>query len=782
ALCQNQEDQVCDKCGPLGRRVNCPGSNLLNHVGHPLLGVNTVQLYMKVPGCRTPGHQENNNFCSVNINIGPGECEWFGVAPEYWGVIHRLCEKNNIDYLSGSWWPLQKDLEAENIPVYKFMQKPGDIVWVGAGTVHWVQASGQCNNIAWNVGPFTAQQYELAISRYEWNKHEHYKAVLCQSLRHCDQVANLVCASGRQVKKFNAEDGQLTPYCEVCDGLKTFGCGFGEGAEVCMFRGRKRGNIIATPASTTCGTPAAVKNWWWTFWQEMTGPLKRQSSEGASLTLHCSANTSGVALGNALSGVAASEGLPPTVITSSNIWSDSGETPLPPAHPSPATRCVPGAVLLPHIITVETSCGGLKEDVMMHCIVLIKNLPSFLGLDLSMFSSGVLAASHGRFPVDLRTQLKQPLDNNVDVRGRSTWFCVSEGGESTIGEYAVYQAKKPSAKTKKIKFATNIDLSDAEVWRRQLEELKKLPAFLQVDCPGSNLLNHVGHPLLGVNTVQLYMKVPGCRTPGHQENNNFCSVNINIGPGDCEWFGVAPEYWGVIHRLCEKNNIDYLSGSWWPLQKDLEAENIPVYKFMQKPGDIVWVGAGTVHWVQASGHLLTWNLAQNIRVFDSELLVLIKAVLRRSLRHCDQVANLVCATGRQVKKFNAEDGQLTPYCEVCDGAEVCMFRGRKRGNIIAHTSIHHLQNTSRRRKLVVDLFAGDDWPAEEAEQRRCLADPALQRRYVYIFVVLKVTKITFQKLRAIKQRPTAQSFLVGLCKAKDDQDRENVSLRKPLTS
>ena len=66
---------------------------MLSHVGHTIYGMNSVQLYMKVPGCRTPGHQENNNFCSVNINIGPGECEWFGVAPEYWGVIHRLCEK-----------------------------------------------------------------------------------------------------------------------------------------------------------------------------------------------------------------------------------------------------------------------------------------------------------------------------------------------------------------------------------------------------------------------------------------------------------------------------------------------------------------------------------------------------------------------------------------------------------------------------------------------------------------------------------------------------------------
>ena len=29
-----------------------------------------------------------------------------------------------------------------------------------------------------------------------------------------------------------------------------------------------------------------------------------------------------------------------------------------------------------------------------------------------------------------------------------------------------------------------------------------------------NMLSHVGHTILGMNTVQLYMKVPGSRTPG----------------------------------------------------------------------------------------------------------------------------------------------------------------------------------------------------------------------------------------------------------------------------
>ena len=50
------------------------------------------------------------------------------------------------------------DLYASNIPVYRFVQRPGDLVWINAGTVHWVQATGWCNNIAWNVGPLTGKR------------------------------------------------------------------------------------------------------------------------------------------------------------------------------------------------------------------------------------------------------------------------------------------------------------------------------------------------------------------------------------------------------------------------------------------------------------------------------------------------------------------------------------------------------------------------------------------------------------------------------------------------
>lgn len=63
--------------------------------------------------------------------------------------------RNNINFLMGSWWPNLEDLYEADVPVYRFIQRPGDLVWLNTGTVHWVQAIGWCNNIAWNVGPLT---------------------------------------------------------------------------------------------------------------------------------------------------------------------------------------------------------------------------------------------------------------------------------------------------------------------------------------------------------------------------------------------------------------------------------------------------------------------------------------------------------------------------------------------------------------------------------------------------------------------------------------------------
>ncbi|XP_051903520.1 lysine-specific demethylase 6B-like isoform X1 [Hippocampus zosterae] len=220
-------------------------NNMLSHVGHTILGMNTVQLYMKVPGSRTPGHQENNNFCSVNINIGPGDCEWFAVHEHYWEAINTFCEKHGVDYLTGSWWPVLEDLYSSNIPVYRFIQRPGDLVWINAGTVHWVQAVGWCNNIAWNVGPLNSYQYQLALERYEWNElkkvksivpmihvswnvartikitdHDTFKMIkhcLLQSIKHLQILREQLVTSGKKICYQSRLKDEPAYYCNECD-------------------------------------------------------------------------------------------------------------------------------------------------------------------------------------------------------------------------------------------------------------------------------------------------------------------------------------------------------------------------------------------------------------------------------------------------------------------------------------------------------------------------------------------------------------------------------------
>ncbi|KAA8582522.1 hypothetical protein FQN60_006193 [Etheostoma spectabile] len=373
-------------------------------------------------------------------------------------------------------------------------------------------------------------------------------------------------------------------------------------------------------------------------------------------------------------------------------------------------------------------------------VTVIRGLAGSLRLNLGLFSTKSLVEANAEQAVEVRTQVQQPADENWDPSGTGqTWPCESSRSHTTIAKYAQYQAssfqeslqeekgsddeddedeKKPSCSSdipnkdsskesisaeqkqvgKIIKFGTNIDLSDPKRWKPQLQELQKLPAFMRVASSG-NMLSHVGHTILGMNTVQLYMKVPGSRTPGHQENNNFCSVNINIGPGDCEWFSVHENYWQAISDFCEKHGVDYLTGSWWPVLEDLYKANIPVYRFIQRPGDLVWINAGTVHWVQAVGWCnniawnvgplnayqyqlalerfewnevkkvksivpmihVSWNVARTVKVTDPDTFKMVKHCLLQSMKHIQlEVFNLLFVTSESNSRKT-----YVVHCEDC---------------------------------------------------------------------------------------------------------------------
>ncbi|KAM6970541.1 uncharacterized protein FYW47_005781 [Aplochiton taeniatus] len=399
-----------------------------------------------------------------------------------------------------------------------------------------------------------------------------------------------------------------------------------------------------------------------------------------------------------------------------------------------------------------------------NAVTVIRGLAGSLRINLGLFSTKSLVEANAEHAVEVRTQVQQPADENWDASGSTqTWPCESSRAHTTIAKYAQYQASSfqeslqeekgsedeeeedqakssdpssnpapasgsskgslsplstpvnathPASSTpsteqkhagKIIKFGTNIDLSDPKRWKPQLQELLKLPAFMRV-ASGGNMLSHVGHTILGMNTVQLYMKVPGSRTPGHQENNNFCSVNINIGPGDCEWFAVHEHYWEAINNFCEKHGVDYLTGSWWPVLEDLYRSNIPVYRFIQRPGDLVWINAGTVHWVQAVGWCnniawnvgplnsyqyqlalerfewnevkkvksivpmihVSWNVARTIKITDEDTFKLLKHCLMQSIKHIQILRDQLVAAGKKISYQSRVKDEPAYYCNECD--------------------------------------------------------------------------------------------------------------------
>ncbi|XP_044767939.1 lysine-specific demethylase 6A isoform X2 [Neomonachus schauinslandi] len=465
-------------------------------------------------------------------------------------------------------------------------------------------------------------------------------------------------------------------------------------------------------------------------------------------------------------------------LSNSHILLDKCPPPRPPTSPYPP---LPKDKLNPPTpsIYLENKRDAFFPPLHQFCtnpknpVTVIRGLAGALKLDLGLFSTKTLVEANNEHTVEVRTQLLQPADENWDPTGtKKIWRCESNRSHTTIAKYAQYQAssfqeslreenekrtqpkeysdtesissdssgRRRKGPFKTIKFGTNIDLSDDKKWKLQLHELTKLPAFVRVVSAG-NLLSHLGHTVLGMNTVQLYMKVPGSRTPGHQENNNFCSVNINIGPGDCEWFVVPEDYWGVLNDFCEKNNLNFLMSSWWPNLEDLYEANVPVYRFIQRPGDLVWINAGTVHWVQAVGWCnniawnvgpltacqyklaveryewnklqsvksvvpmvhLSWNMARNIKVSDPRLFEMIKYCLLKILKQCQTLREALTTAGKEIIWHGRTNDEPAHYCSICEVEVFDLLFVTNESNS-QKTYIVHCQDCARKTSGTLDNF------------------------------------------------------------------------------
>ena len=389
----------------------------------------------------------------------------------------------------------------------------------------------------------------------------------------------------------------------------------------------------------------------------------------------------------------------------------------------------------------------LQEFCVQQPITVVRGIAGALKLDLGLFSTKTLQESHKKANIEVITHAKQLPEENWDpALGRTVWKSPVTKSLMTVGGYAKYQtavfqeslkeeqdkpagygrgasaaaaaaelenelAMQAARRSKKknrpvVQFGSFVDLSEQRQWRTQLTELMKLPSWTRV-VSGGNLLSHVGYQIRGINTVQLQMKVPGCRTLAHQEPNNFCAVDINIGPGECEWFAIPFEYWGVVASLCEKHGVSLArGGNWWPNMKDLMDEEIPVYRFMQRPGDLVWVNSGCINWTQSVGWSnnirwnvgplgarqysvaleryqwnklqsvpsavplvhLSWNLAKNIKINqnDERLYTAIRKTLRESLKRFILLVDYVKQLKVEPKFHGRRKYESAHQCSLCE--------------------------------------------------------------------------------------------------------------------
>lgn len=236
-------------------------------------------------------------------------------------------------------------------------------------------------------------------------------------------------------------------------------------------------------------------------------------------------------------------------------------------------------------------------------VVLLRGFDKVFNLDHSLFDVSRLIEEYPDFEVDVLTQTR----NTRFVKNKST------KEKRPLKEYAakvLMEIKGEESLDSYVEFAVNIDIDS---WQPQVDELrKKLPRRLLWGTD-DDALEDVRQHIKGMTLPQVYMKTKGCWTGGHQENLRFCSVNVNHGPGNCEWWAMDTRCTDAFRaKVLEDFHYDifYQETLWWPDEDWCMANGFKLYYAVQKPGDIIFVGVGTLHWVRSITPTVNsaWNL------------------------------------------------------------------------------------------------------------------------------------------------------------------------------
>ena len=156
-------------------------NDLLSYLRSIVKGMTSPQIYIKVSGTWTGGHEENLRFRSINMNHGPGDSDWYGVKMEYSLKFRELVKKqHNMDIYrkEGIWFPTLDWFMTNKIEVFYGVQEKNDVCTVGVGCLHWVRARSHSINSSWNFGTKDLLQIKSSFERFNINKEIHFNSLV----------------------------------------------------------------------------------------------------------------------------------------------------------------------------------------------------------------------------------------------------------------------------------------------------------------------------------------------------------------------------------------------------------------------------------------------------------------------------------------------------------------------------------------------------------------------------------------------------------------------------
>ncbi|CAD8197463.1 unnamed protein product [Paramecium octaurelia] len=143
--------------------------------------VNQLSLNIMTQGSWKGAKQEPGAVNLLNLNHGPGDCLWVVINPEH---IEKLFqnEKYFINQ-EGNYYLKREILKKHNIPYKRFIQKPGDLIILGAGSVYQIECLTTTITTGWSFLAMNSYSYQQMMRRYEINiKYQQYSILPLKNL------------------------------------------------------------------------------------------------------------------------------------------------------------------------------------------------------------------------------------------------------------------------------------------------------------------------------------------------------------------------------------------------------------------------------------------------------------------------------------------------------------------------------------------------------------------------------------------------------------------------